>query len=271
MTWWLLAFAVSVCVTTVVRSADVVHGAWERVLDVFHLFLAMSLSWAMLRIGVDQVLKVFQRHPVIGFLSHALTMSVVCSILLILIDAVADHLIFKAEAVVATGVESKPMEPIEPASGQEGSRAPLRHKKRRSLRQAARAHRTREQALRAIIGALGVVIGLSWEMVFESASSTLAEIGTRAGHDIFTARWLRKELFKGVFGVALALGIVLPAWLRFIVPKARMSEREHQAAIEQEAALIQHLFRHDGKWPLCSRACNVLGTSLQDSSASDSS
>mmetsp|Transcript_63617 Transcript_63617/g.183002 ORF Transcript_63617/g.183002 Transcript_63617/m.183002 type:complete len:584 (-) Transcript_63617:106-1857(-) len=244
MAYWLLAFAVSVCVTTICKSIVKLNGVAERLLDILHNFLAMSMSWAMLRIGVDGTMRYF-KHAVVGFLAHALTMSVCCVVVLICIDAVADHLFAQAVDEDLSDFDDEDEQDtgnVDDSVRREDASQVSRLAK---FGRVVQSYKAREQALRAIIGALGIVIGLSWEMAFDCASSNLAESGSNMSQSVLSVNWLRRDLFKSALGAVVALLLVIPAWVRFIVPRARMHEREHQSNIDEELAHAERLFSHD--------------------------
>merc|ERR1719160_72482 len=76
--------------------------------------------------------------------------------------------------------------------------------------------RTSEKALRHLMDALGLLMGLTWEAAFDQAAETTEER--------FAADNLRKRI---VLKICVAVGlctVVLPAWRWYILPKVQESE-----------------------------------------------
>lgn len=83
-----------------------------------------------------------------------------------------------------------------------------------------------EKALRAIIVGFSLLVGLCWEKAFDSAEEAVVEgFGITAAHKVIT-----KILVATITAIA-----VIPAWLRFMVPMAKMHWREHKAIMDMEA------------------------------------
>eukprot|EP00929_Paragymnodinium_shiwhaense_P121025 TRINITY_DN9314_c0_g1_i1.p1 TRINITY_DN9314_c0_g1~~TRINITY_DN9314_c0_g1_i1.p1 ORF type:complete len:692 (+),score=145.52 TRINITY_DN9314_c0_g1_i1:116-2191(+) len=83
-----------------------------------------------------------------------------------------------------------------------------------------------EKALRAVIGAFGLLVGLAWEKAFHASGEAIIE-GVPA---------VRGHIVVGKFCMAAVLVmLVLPGWQAFIVPMAQKHWQEHEALMELES------------------------------------
>mmetsp|Transcript_100358 Transcript_100358/g.259617 ORF Transcript_100358/g.259617 Transcript_100358/m.259617 type:complete len:573 (-) Transcript_100358:104-1822(-) len=75
-----------------------------------------------------------------------------------------------------------------------------------------------EKAIRSIIDAMSLAVGLAWERAFHVAIATF----------ITTHTLLREHRLLAELGMAVAnCFLMMPVWLKFIVPMARKTEAEH--------------------------------------------
>merc|ERR1719233_1778550 len=85
-----------------------------------------------------------------------------------------------------------------------------------------------ERAIRTVIGALALAVGLSWEKAFHAALTTVIE----------TTPAMKKHfvLSEGALAAANCL-LIMPAWLMFVVPKAKRTPHDHHRLLDEERKL----------------------------------
>lgn len=82
-----------------------------------------------------------------------------------------------------------------------------------------------DTSLRALIGALGILIGFSWERSFDAAVSGISEGQTKFVSPPFT---------KLILAFLLA-GMVIPAWKWYILKSVKKLEEKHAENLEKES------------------------------------
>lgn len=89
-----------------------------------------------------------------------------------------------------------------------------------------------ERALRRVIDGFGLLVGLCWDRAFDASDETLVE-GNSLG---------RRHPAVAKFGLCVLLvSLVLPAWMWYIVPKARLGWRDHHAEMVSQEEEEQEL------------------------------
>lgn len=205
---------------------------YERLSNVSRMVLAMSMSWCFLRIG-EKGMEIFISSPNMAVVASALVMTGFSLVMIRLLDLIADKF----------GADAKNEKPLEPATAPASSPAPASgsrdlhaHAQQPPDLQQVAANLAEnlavkadsgavEMAVRKIIDAFGLLVGLCWDKAFDAAGEVLVE-GTAA-----------TKKHPVVAKVALAfilVGFVVPAWVWYIVPKAREGADYHERAMTEE-------------------------------------
>lgn len=87
-----------------------------------------------------------------------------------------------------------------------------------------------ERALRTCIGSAGFLVGICWERSFEASDETIVESTALIGY--------HPVLAKVVIAAVLVI-VVFPAWLKYLVPYAQMTEAEHWWLLQHENKGLQ--------------------------------
>jgi len=102
-------------------------------------------------------------------------------------------------------------------------------KRQEEMEAAAMQSKNLEKAIRSIIGSFALAVGLAWEHAFHAATHTIIEtvpVPLLQDYKIITKS-----------GVALlSFCLMLPAWLKYIVPKAHMSVSKFTQLMQAERA-----------------------------------
>lgn len=90
-------------------------------------------------------------------------------------------------------------------------------------------HLLSEEGLRSLGVSFGLLVGLSWEITFDTAVENLEHRMVNAYHNHILGAFAKTILILGLCGV------VLPAWRMYILPKALAAEEEaHEKLLEDE-------------------------------------
>merc|ERR1711920_674202 len=84
---------------------------------------------------------------------------------------------------------------------------------------------------RSFIGVFGLLVGLSWEAVFEAGNETLVAwiSGRLREHNLAEHKVILQACLT-----LLVLAAVLPGWAKYIVPRAERTKEFHKENIERE-------------------------------------
>merc|ERR1712039_399485 len=182
-------------------------SSYARTMSCVNIVLAMSMSWLSLKFFNCLTMTFFPdiSEEFDEIVSAAiLTGSAILGI--IVLDCFAD----KVQEVAEEQAEQSAFVPGHPMLIME-SRKPFHHVT------------NLEKALRSIISSFALAVGLSWEKAFHAALSTIIETNSQMHRHYVISQGL------------LAFGncaLIMPVWLRFIVPMAKKSVQDHEAMME---------------------------------------
>lgn len=87
---------------------------------------------------------------------------------------------------------------------------------------------THEKTLRTVINGVALLVGLTWDLAFEASNEVIVE----------GSSFSRKHpVICEIIIATMLAGIVMPAWLKHLVPKARMTDQE----IEESSTLVNQV------------------------------
>jgi len=216
-------------IMTCVRVNTVgMKDAWAlRITRNWQMMAAISMMWCLFRIGdwQTQIWTDYNKplaHPIGAF---AMSMLSVCVI--VLLDAVADKLPSCLRLLQPKPIGVGTVVVCENEASQKSMADQEKEEK------IVRGTTAVELTLRTLINGFGVLVGLSWEKAFNSSLITIVTGFADEHHRVLP-----------ICTLSLALvAFVLPAWRKFIVPKALKTEAEHKKDIMQEnARLDENIF-----------------------------
>ncbi|CAE8689740.1 unnamed protein product [Polarella glacialis] len=109
--------------------------------------------------------------------------------------------------------------------------AKIKRKKQRGRQSSA------PKVLRMIIAALGLLVGLSWEKAFDMCHEAIIEGTPILEH--------HKVISKTFMAFSIA-AIVIPAWLKYLVPMAKKQVEHHEAVMNLEKEQMKNPKAHAG-------------------------
>lgn len=237
----------------------------ERLGNLVQTFFAMSMSWCLLRIGEWQMRLFIQTHAM-ALVANALVMTAFSLVMIRILDCFADRLLPESEAELAAEAElamesqalqsaavsgelsQVAMQLLVRSSSGFALQDPVTHGNviepgaggdviqnlsnilaiAQRIVQGAQDQTQQERALRTVIDGFGLLVGLCWDKAFDASDETLV-----AGTEVSQDHPVLSKVLLAVFLVC----IVLPGWMWFVVPKARMDWRDHAILMSTGANL----------------------------------
>mmetsp|Transcript_32224 Transcript_32224/g.90681 ORF Transcript_32224/g.90681 Transcript_32224/m.90681 type:complete len:689 (-) Transcript_32224:62-2128(-) len=197
---------------------------------------AMAFTLCLCRLG-EWMMRGMIKDVALCLVATAMATTVAVLVAIVLLDKLADMMIPESESWDAEEHKNKDNKGhvSEEMSGETHGVVNLVDTKSAALRffdDLASSSHLKEFMLRRIIEGLGLAVGISWEKAFHSSEESVIEG--------FTVTRAHKVVSKLLFAILL-VGVIFPAWLWYLVPKARMHWRDFQIAMETQKGLIEGL------------------------------
>lgn len=216
---WSLAFMVLMLITATVRHHlrkinFLDKLSWGKHLsETWECTCAMTMSLCLCRVG-EWSMRNLVREPAMCLVASAAATTTIVLVAIVVLDKVADKLTpeKRVSAQVRKSFESELQKTSVSEMAWAGTNVSSKH-----------VLQMQEHSLRKIIEALGLAVGLSWERAFHAAEETLID-GIPVAH-------AHVVVSKALFATILLM-VVFPAWLWYIIPKARLTEEDHQTIMD---------------------------------------
>jgi len=197
---------------------------------------AMAFTLCLCRLG-EWMMRGMIKDVALCLVATAMATTIAVLVAIVLLDKLADMMIPESESWDAEEHKNKDNKGhvSKEMSGETHGVVNLVDTKSAALRffdDLASSSHLKEFMLRRIIEGLGLAVGISWEKAFHSSEESVIEgfVVTRS----------HKVVSKLLFAILL-VGVIFPAWLWYLVPKARMHWRDFQIAMETQKGLIEGL------------------------------
>jgi len=198
----------------------------------FRGYLAMAMAWCLERAG-EWTMLLFVDLAMARVWS-AFVMSAVAVVAVIVIDRIADGTPERkkreAAAKRVTLLDLEALDQLFHEHGPEGGEAPpaapssLSHSQLLDLKEDLNDNTPLEFSIETMLAGFSVLIGLVWDMAFESAEEIIVSPG---GADAASKVISKHPVMAKVLLAVLLVSVVLPGWVMHIVPMARMPWRHH--------------------------------------------
>jgi len=88
---------------------------------------------------------------------------------------------------------------------------------------------------RGFIGVFGLLLGLSWEEVFMNGNQTLTEWIDKQVVEHTSWQSSHPVMYQIVL-TSIVLSVMIPSWAKYVIPRSKMTYKEHEEAIKAEDA-----------------------------------
>lgn len=199
------------CIQQQARARGTSSGWLVRGLRLTQSFLPMTMGWCLFKIG-DWLLRMLWNNHHMTKVCNAAVMTLVAIVVIFALDKCADKVKeFTADStVVGDNLVTIDTEII--VLGKEGT----------------------AKSLRVLIGAAGVLVGICWEKAVDASDETLVK-----GIELFRHH---PVIGKAVIASCVVLCVV-PAWLWYVVPRARMEADVMGRFIIEERRFLKKDFK----------------------------
>jgi len=208
------------------RPEDAEPKSKDRIIKTLQNWLAMSMSWCLLLSAIWTVSACkFFTNSHMDFIFGAFLVTALSVISVITLDHFAD--------ILGDSSEDQAKEAARKAELCAQSADP----EASELLAGAAELGNMEQVLRMIIAALGLLVGLSWEKAFDMCHEAIIEGTPILEH--------HKVISKTFMAFSIA-AIVIPAWLKYLVPMAKKQVEHHEAVMNLEKEQMKNPKAHAG-------------------------
>jgi len=193
----------------------------------FQTYLGQTMSWGLVSTGLWQI-KMFIESQEMAYVVNACAMSALAILLVLVLDKAADWLNKKAAQAAKCAPQGASPQEGEESGDEDPEFEKIMHGTFAKL-QDAQHH---ADTIRVIILCLGLLVGIVWEKAFDAADEALLKY-----HEVTREHIVITKILMA----AVIIGCLTPAWVQYIVPKARMSHKDAEALILSER--VNHVRR----------------------------